>query len=189
MRLFTESCARNVTIGQPAEVCFDAYSELERIPEWNPILGRVKVISPTRSEWSARLPPALARIVPNCEWTSQQCLDEAECTISWESVSGIDTSGEATFVAEGPDACVFTLTISYTLPDWLQPIATSPLARKFVRNSVDTTVERFKAAIEAERTAAAITAEIDELALEATARAEAGADGALAQAGSAAPAE
>ena len=97
VNLLTESCAQSVTIGKPAEACFDAYSQLERIPEWNPILGRVKVISPTRSEWSARLPPALARIVPNCEWTSQQCLDASECTISWESVSGINTSGEATF--------------------------------------------------------------------------------------------
>jgi len=153
-----------VVIGRRAEECFDAYSELERIPEWNPILGRVKVISPTRSEWSARLPPALARIVPNCQWTSQQCLDASECTISWESVSGIDTSGEATFKADGPDACLFTLTISYSLPDWLRPVATSPLARRFVNTSVNTTVERFKAAIEAERTAAAIAAEIDELA-------------------------
>lgn len=109
----TERCARSVTIGLPAEACFDAYSQLERIPEWNPILGRVKVISPTRSEWSARLPPALARIVPNCEWTSQQCLDSSECTISWQSISGIDTGGEATFVANGPEACVFTLKISY----------------------------------------------------------------------------
>jgi uncharacterized membrane protein len=138
--IVTESCARSVTIGLPAEACFDAYSQLERIPEWNPILGRVKVISPTRSEWSARLPPALARIVPNCEWTSQQCLDSSECTISWQSVSGIDTSGEAIFVADGPAACVFTLTISYSLPGWLTPVATSPLARTFVNSSVNTTV-------------------------------------------------
>lgn len=41
----TERCTRSVTIGLPAEACFDAYSQLERIPEWNPILGRVKVIS------------------------------------------------------------------------------------------------------------------------------------------------
>ena len=137
-RSATHACAprlgqRSVTISQPAEACFDAYSQLERIPEWNPILGRVKVISPTRSEWSARLPPALARIIPNCEWTSQQCLDASECTISWQSVSGVDTSGVAIFEPDGPESCVFTLTISYSLPGWLTPVATSPLVRVGVR--------------------------------------------------------
>ena len=55
-------------------------------------------------------------------------------------------------------------------------MATSPLARAFVNSSVNTTVERFKAALEAERTAAiaaerkaAIAAEINALALEAAA--------------------
>jgi len=55
-------------------------------------------------------------------------------------------------------------------------VATSPLARAFVNSSVNTTVERFKAALEAERTAAvaaerkaAIAAEINALALEAAA--------------------
>ena len=52
-------------------------------------------------------------------------------------------------------------------------MATSPLARAFVNSSVNTTVERFKAAIEAEHeaesTATAAAAEMDALALEAAA--------------------
>ena len=107
------------------------------------------------------------------EWTSQQCLDPSECTISWQSVSGVDTSGVAIFEPDGPESCVFTLTISYSLPGWLTPVATSPLARTFVNSSVNTTVERFKAAIEAESAAATIAAEIDALSLEATAAAAA----------------
>ena len=87
-----------------------------------------EVTSPTLSEWSARLPPALTRILPNARWTSEQSLDAAAHTISWKSVSGVDTSGEAVFSADGPGACTFTLTIRYTVQP--APVGTCPAALK-----------------------------------------------------------
>ena len=148
--LFTEEIAASTRIERSAEACFEAYSQLERIPEWCTMLGQIKVVSPTRSEWRPRLPATLSRVLPAIQWTSDQCLDAEECTIEWRSISGIDNSGSAEFQADGPDECTLTLTIRYTLPGWLQPVVTSPPARAFVRSTVNTTVEQFKAIIEAE---------------------------------------
>ena len=148
--LFTEEIATSVSIKRSAEACYDAYSQLERIPEWCTMLGQIKIVSPTRSEWRPRLPIGLARILPTIEWTSEQCLDPEECSIEWQSISGIENCGRAEFQAVGPDSCEFTLTIRYTMPNWLQPVVTSPPARAFVRSTVNTTVEQFKAIIEEE---------------------------------------
>lgn len=157
--MFTEEISRSVQIMRSAEACYDAYSQLERIPEWCTMLGQIKVVSPTRSEWSPRLPTALARVLPTIQWTSDQCLDPEACTIEWQSIKGIDNCGRAEFEPVSADECTLTLTIQYTLPNWLQPVVTSPPARAFVGSTINTTVEQFKTIIEAEGEAEAAGAD------------------------------
>ena len=132
VRLFTEEIATSIEIQRPAEACYDAYSQLERIPEWCTMLGQINITSPTRSEWKPRLPSALARVLPNIQWTSDQCLNADECAIEWQSISGIDNSGRAEFEIIDAQSCTLTLTIRYTMPNWLQPVVTSPPARKCI---------------------------------------------------------
>ena len=88
--LFTEEIATSVTIQRSAAACYGAYSQIERIPEWCTMLGQINIVSPTLSEWSPRLPSALARILPKIEWTSEQRLEPEQCAIEWQSISGID---------------------------------------------------------------------------------------------------
>ena len=115
--MFTEEIATSVKVRRPAEACFDAYSQLERIPEWCTMLGQIKIVSPTRSEWSPRLPRGLARVLPDIEWTSDQRCNADDCTIEWQSISGIDNCGRAEFAPLAADSCNFTLTIKYSMPN------------------------------------------------------------------------
>ena len=100
---FTADSVAEAQIDRSAADCFEAYAQLQRMPEWCTALGRVDIVSPSLSEWSVRLPPTLSRIVPPSlvRWTSELELDSDACRIAWRSVSGVETSGEAVFTPRG----------------------------------------------------------------------------------------
>ena len=154
IRLVTEEVIASVRVERSAEECFEVYSQLDRVPEWSVGIGQIEIVSETRSEWTASLPRALQRVLPKISWASEQCVKPDECVIEWKSVSGISNNGKVNFQALSPNACNFTMVITYTMPDWLRPIVTSGPARAYVRSTVNSTVEKFRAIIEAEGQAA-----------------------------------
>ena len=62
MMRFTEEISTSIQISRSAESCYAAYSQLDRIPEWCTLLGKINIVSSTRAEWSPKLPFGLRKV-------------------------------------------------------------------------------------------------------------------------------
>ena len=57
--------AGGLEIRAPKEACFNAYSDIERMPEWTTQLERVQLVDPSerRSKWTLRVPWFVLKLV------------------------------------------------------------------------------------------------------------------------------
>ena len=141
---------------------FHAYADIERMPEWSPLLASVVLVDRQQllSEWSLRVPRPLTRIVRAMgmsglvRWRATH-ETEGKRLLRWSSISGVQNSGEATF--EGLDGAasrtLISLRMTYTLPDVAKPLVEAPLVQRFVHRTLLSTMERFKDTLEAEAVA------------------------------------
>lgn len=123
------------------------------------------------SEWSLRVPRPLRRVAgavgiqdPAVRWRAVHETDGC-CRLRWKSLSGIENTGEATFesVLGSTPATRVILSMSYTLPGLsrvpgLKAIVEAPLAQRFVRRTMLSTMERFKHSMEAQVNAPVVVA-------------------------------
>lgn len=157
---WTGEATAEVTVRAPVSKLFAAYENIERIPEWLPLLESVVIVDQEarRSEWALRVPrqiyslangagfgtlvrwEAIHDVVPNRQLT-------------WRSISGLANGGEVTFVAlDGDEEAggVVTLRMEYTVPDVAKPLVENVATRRFLRRIVRRTMERFRDALELE---------------------------------------
>ena len=159
VKCWTGETSASINIRAPPELLFEAYADIERMPQWSPLLESVTLVDPLtrRSEWALRVPRPLARLVRAAgmarlvQWEAVHEVD-APHILRWRSLSGIQNSGVATFErTEGqPDCSTVTLCMSYTLPDVAGAIIDNALAQRFVQKTMFSTMERFKATLEQE---------------------------------------
>ena len=147
----------SIVIRAPAELLFAAYADIERMPEWSPMLKSVELVDAEalRSSWALRVPPPLTRLVNVVgfgnlvRWEAMHEVEPPR-VLRWRSLSGLQNEGLATF-EEGADGCTnVTLTISYTLPNVARPIVSRNWPQRFVRRTMLWTMETFRDALEAE---------------------------------------
>jgi len=161
--LWSGETSAELVIRAPPQLLFEVYADIERMPEWSPLLERVTLVDPAarRSEWALRVPRPLTRLVNAAglqnlvQWEAMHELDPPRA-LRWRSLSGVQNSGEATFtpVAGQPRATTVRLRMSYTLPDLAGPLAETRLAQSFVRRTMHGAMTRFRDAMEAQAAAA-----------------------------------
>lgn len=160
-RLWTGETAASIEIRAPPQTLFDAYSDIERMPQWSPLLASVVLTDPAErlSEWSLRVPRPLAAAVSAAgmgevvRWQAVHEVDIApggEQRLSWRSLSGVQNAGVATFAGApgGGGPTTLTLRMEYTLPDVARPLLESELVQRFVRRTLLSTMERFRDTLE-----------------------------------------
>lgn len=151
----------SIEIRAPQQLLLDAYADIERMPQWAPMLANVELVDPVamRSEWALRVPRPLRRLVKAAgfeklvEWEAVHEVENPR-VLRWRSLSGVRNAGEATFEPSiEEDGCTtVTLTMTYSLPDvpGLRPVVENSLAQRFVRRTILSTMERFRVALEAQ---------------------------------------
>ena len=160
IKCWTGSTSASIEIDAPVELLFAAYSDIERMPRWSPMLESVELVDPDalRSEWALRVPRPLKRIaevVGMKNLVQWEAVHEVEPPrlLRWRSLSGVQNSGFARFERGANDnVTTVTLTIEYTLPDVaaIVKLVNNGLAQRFVRKTMLGTMETFKEALEAE---------------------------------------
>ena len=147
----------SLDIAAPKEMLFTAYADIERMPQWSPLLESVTIVDSAKrcSEWALRVPRPLASLIRAAgmgqlvRWTAVHETEGCD-VLRWQSLSGVKNSGEATFVYRGGGVTTVALRISYELPDLVGPVLSAPFAQRFVRRTLLSTMTRFKEALEAE---------------------------------------
>ncbi len=147
----------SLDIAAPKELLFCAYADIERMPQWSPLLESVTLVDSAarRSEWALRVPRPLSRLIRAAgmgQLVQWEAVHETEgCDLlRWQSLSGVKNSGEATFVDRGGGLTTVSLRMTYELPDLVGPVLSAPFARRFVRRTMLSTMTRFKETLEAE---------------------------------------
>ncbi|KAL1511590.1 hypothetical protein AB1Y20_006384 [Prymnesium parvum] len=162
-RAFEGEVAAEIRVSAPQALAFAAYDDVERMPEWAPLLERVRFLdrAARRSEWSVRLPAALFSLAVRCGFGSLVCWQavhavEAPRVLAWRSLSGFENEGEVRFEPEGGDGAAtrVSLKMVYRLPDFTAPVVQNALVRRFMHFTVRRAMERFRDVVEREAAAA-----------------------------------
>ena len=159
---WTGECASTVTIKAPRPLLFEAYDNIERMPEWLPLLRSVVLVDKPnrRSEWSLRVPRAISRIASAGGFGTLVCWEakhqvEVPRRLWWNSLSGLENQGEIFFEESATEENVTTVTLrmTYSLPDAAAPLADNVIARRFANRMVNSAVERYRDVLEEEAAA------------------------------------
>ena len=137
MRCWTgESKATVVVTDIPLSTLYSVYRDVERMPEWSPLLESVTVdpVEPSHSLWVMKVPKAL-RGAAKLLGYPQEVRWEADLDapgppmVSWTSVldadgrlkglpnAGFEPSGRVEFEQLRPGVCEMTLCLRYAMPD------------------------------------------------------------------------
>lgn len=159
---WTGATSATIEIDAPVSLVCAAYSDIERMCEWSPLLESVVLLDPVQqlSQWKLRIPMPLRRLARAIGagrvvcWEAVHEVDPLR-SLSWHSINGIQNSGCATFCEISPVRTALTLEMSYTLPGLIRPLVEAPFAQRFVRRTLLSTMECFRRTLEDEVQAAA----------------------------------
>ncbi|REG91656.1 SRPBCC family protein [Flavobacterium aquicola] len=103
----------NTVINKSISEVYAFWRNLENLPKFMNHLQSVKSINHTISEWTAKGPAGIGRLV----WKAEIIKDEKEKILSWKSLldSSIDNAGKVIFKPKGK-ATELEVTISYRAP-------------------------------------------------------------------------
>ena len=164
----------SVVIKAPRALAFAAYDNIERMPEWMPMLESVVFVDKEdrRSEWTLNLPRPVFRLASAVgfwqlvRWEAIHRV-ESPRILRWNSLSGFPNRGEMFFeTVDGEVATTqVTLRMTYELPDAAAPLIKNMLAQRFMRYTVRRAMERYKEVMEEEAAAlqVPVEAEVDEV--------------------------
>ena len=160
---FVAETSGSVLIRAPQQQVFEAYDDLERMPEWLLLLESIKFVdrAERRSRWSLKVPRRVAALANRMglgslvDWEAVHRV-EPPMRLSWQSLSGFENAGYMTFEAVKGELAMtnVTLQMTYTLPTLAEPLVENPLSRRFMRYTVRRTMERFRDKMEEEAKAA-----------------------------------
>lgn len=155
----TRAC---LLVRNDADVLFDAYADLSRMPQWSPLVEAVVeeptvIEGPRRSSWTLRVPVPLKAISRalgfgdlRVGWGAVIVAEERPHLLAWQSTSGLPNAGRVTFDEVGPGVCNMSVSISYTLPERARALVQTRAAQSFVRRTLERTMRRFAAAMSSE---------------------------------------
>ncbi len=134
---------KSIQIGSPVEVVFDAWSNLERLPQLSTVIQDVRV-SGKRSHW--RLDVNGSPLIWNAEIT-QLIPHQA---IGWKSTSGIKHTGRITFSSIGGDTLVH-VHVNYAprAGSLLRPVAASFAGE--MEGWIERVLREFKSSLESKK--------------------------------------
>jgi uncharacterized membrane protein len=135
-----------VTIRRPANVLYDAWRDLSRLPRFMNHLVEVREDAPTRSHWVARGPLGL-----KIEWDAEIFNDTRDQVIAWRSLprSDIDTAGSVHFrtLPQGVGTEV-RVNLKYDAPAGKLGTAIGSLLGHDPRRQIHEDLQRFKRLME-----------------------------------------
>jgi uncharacterized membrane protein len=143
--------AARVRIDAPVEVCFFAYADLTRMPEWCPMLAEVAWTNRTlgTSEWRMGYKGI------SVGWTAENLEVAPPSLLRWTSRAGVPNHGAASFAAAGAAACDCEVAISYQMPRVLSDIVETPRVQRFISRLLERTLLSFGRTMKAEHAGAA----------------------------------
>ena len=134
----------------PAEVAYDAFSDLPRQPSWSSWLRSVDYItedgSVTDNPDSKSSLWTMRKAGIKFSWTAISTKNERPNLIKWESTSGLKNFGTVQFVQSSPSLTVMTMTMSFMTPKIVAGLFNrSDSLQEFVRTKmIDTAMEQFR---------------------------------------------
>lgn len=136
--------AASVRVRAPPQTCYDAYSDLTRMPEWCPLLSRVTFDEVTRqSEWRMGFKGV------SVGWTAQNLEERAPEVLKWTSQAGTENFGAATFASvDGGKACDVEVKITYRTPRVVVGLVEGRRAQAIIRSLLRATLVRFQKSLE-----------------------------------------
>ena len=134
----------------PAEVAYDAFSDLPRQPSWSSWLRSVDYItddgSVTNDPNSKSSLWTLKKAGIKFSWTAISTKNERPNLIKWESTSGLKNFGTVQFEKSTPTTTTMTMNLSFVTPRVVAGLFNrSKSLKEFVRTKmIDTAMEKFR---------------------------------------------
>ena len=133
-----------------------AYADLERFPEYAPLLQTVRIVGDGRSAWALRVPRLVASVARAIgmgslvRWEAAYAVEASPPRLTWQSVTGFRNAGEARFEPLGAGRCRVTVRMTYSVPLTLRPLEGSAVVTRLISSTMRGAMERFKADLEEE---------------------------------------
>lgn len=135
-----------VTVNAPSERLFSYWRNLENLPRLFENVLSVKVLDPTRSHWTLRVPSGVT-----LEWDAEIIVDRENEMIGWRSLDGadLDNAGSVRFErATGGRGTVVRVALQYNPPAGKIGAALSTLLGEKPASQVQEALRKFKQLME-----------------------------------------
>ena len=128
-----------IEVEAPIDLVWDAWSDLEEMPQWMKWIDSVKVLAddPELSRWK------LASGRFEFTWLSRIVKLQPKQIIKWESVDGLPNRGGIRFYDRGSNTIV-KLTVAYAIPGIIGKIMDNLFLGQIVESTLYADLERFR---------------------------------------------
>ena len=153
---YSAEATAQIDIGCDADRALATYADLERFPEYAPLLQSVRITGDGRSAWALQVPrlvTSVARAIGMgslVRWEAAYAVDASPPRLTWQSLTGFRNAGEARFEPLGAGRCRVTVRMTYAVPLTLRPLEGSAVVTRLLSSTMRGAMERFKADLEEE---------------------------------------
>ena len=153
---YSAEATAQIDIGCDADRALAAYADLERFPEYAPLLQSVRITGDGRSAWALQVPRVVASVARAIgmgslvRWEAAYAVDASPPRLTWQSLTGFRNAGEARFEPLGAVRCRVTVRMTYSVPLTLRPLEGSAVVTRLISSTMRGAMERFKADLEEE---------------------------------------
>ena len=154
---YAAEATAQIEIGCDVGRALAAYADLERFPEYAPLLQSVRVVGDGRSAWALQVPRLVASVARAIgmgslvRWEAAYAVEASPPRLTWQSVTGFRNAGEARFEPLGAGRCRVTVRMTYSVPLTLRPLEGSAVVTRLISSTMRGAMERFKADLEEEK--------------------------------------
>ena len=152
---YAAEATAQIEIGCDVGRALARYADLERFPEYAPLLQSVQIVGPGRSAWALQVPRLVASVARAIgmgslvRWEAAYAVEPPH-RLTWQSVTGFRNAGEARFESLGEGRCRVTVRMTYSVPLTLRPLEGSAVVTRLISSTMRGAMERFKVGIEKE---------------------------------------
>jgi uncharacterized membrane protein len=154
-RVYTSAVSAEIEVQCSALEACTAYSDIEKFPSYVPYLKSVSIIEEGRSEWELQLPKILVGLVrvvgmgSLIKWEASYTVDAPQ-RLTWQSLSGFENAGVATFEPLGDGRCRTIVNMTYSVPLLLKPLESSRWVKRLMSSTMRRAMEAFQLALDAD---------------------------------------
>ena len=151
---YAAEASAQIEIGCDAGRALARYADLERFPDYAPLLQSVQIVGEGRSAWALQVPRLVASVARAVSmgslvrWEAAYVVEADRLT--WRSVTGFRNAGEARFEPLGEARCRVTVRMTYSVPRTLRPLEGSAVVTRLISSTMHGAMERFKVGLEDE---------------------------------------